>query len=60
MHELAEQAREETLTPEEKEEVAAYERVGSLLSLLKRPDCACKTEALVDLYLIVAPLSRSL
>jgi hypothetical protein len=35
MHELAEKVREGTLTPEEKEEVAAYERVGSVLSLLK-------------------------
>jgi hypothetical protein len=41
MHELAEKAREGTLTPEEKEEVAAYERVGSVLSLLKAKARRC-------------------
>ncbi len=41
MHELAEKAREGILTPEEKEEVAAYERVGSLLSLLKAKARLC-------------------
>ncbi len=35
MHELAEKAREGTLTAPEKEEVANYERVGSFLSLLQ-------------------------
>ncbi len=35
MRELAEKAREGTLTAAEREEVATYERVGSLLSLLQ-------------------------
>jgi hypothetical protein len=35
MHKLAAKAREGTLTPSEKEDVAIYERVGSFLSLLQ-------------------------
>jgi len=41
MHELAEKARDGTLTPAEREEVANYERVGSFLSLLKAKARAC-------------------
>ena len=35
MNELAEKARQGTLTPAERDEVANYERVGSFLSLVK-------------------------
>ena len=41
MHELAERAREGTLTPAEHEEVANYERVGAFLSLLKAKARVC-------------------
>jgi hypothetical protein len=41
MHELAEKARDGTLTPVEREEVANYERVGSFLSLLKAKARVC-------------------
>jgi hypothetical protein len=41
MHELAAKAREGTLTPVEREEVANYERVGSFLSLVKAKARVC-------------------
>jgi hypothetical protein len=43
MHELAAKAREGTLTPAEREEVANYERVGSFLSLVKAKARICLT-----------------
>src|SRR4051812_26095093 len=41
MHELAEKAREGTLTAAERDEVANYERVGSFLSLVKAKARVC-------------------
>jgi hypothetical protein len=41
IHELAAKAREGTLTPAEREEVANYERVGSFLSLVKAKARVC-------------------
>jgi uncharacterized protein YnzC (UPF0291/DUF896 family) len=41
MHELAAKARDGTLTPAEREEVANYERVGSFLSLVKAKARVC-------------------
>jgi hypothetical protein len=35
MHELAAKARDGSLTPEERQEIDSYERVGGFLSLLK-------------------------
>ena len=45
MHELAEKARDGTLTPAEREEAANYERVGSFLSLVKAKARACLKNA---------------
>jgi hypothetical protein len=41
MHELAEKARDGTLTPAEREEAANYERVGSFLSFVKAKARVC-------------------
>jgi hypothetical protein len=48
MHALAAKARDGTLTPAEREEVANYERVGSFLSLVKAKARVCLKDRLTS------------